>query len=140
MKPKNFIVPHDFTRVADVALEHAIATAKPLGANIYLLHVVGKNKDISTAEAKLKDLILKKREEDVNLIPSVRVGNIFEDIGDFAAEHHAELIFMGTHGTHGWQHLTGMNALKVITHSTTPFVVVQEKTPKETGYEDIVVP
>ena len=56
MKPKNFIVPHDFTRVADVALEHAIATAKPLGANIYLLHVVGKNKDISTAEAKLKDL------------------------------------------------------------------------------------
>lgn len=139
MKPKNFIVPHDFTEVADIALEHAIATAKPLGAEIFLLHVVGKNKDISAAETKLKDLI-SKRSDDVKLIPSVRVGNIFEDIGDFAAEHHAELIFMGTHGTHGWQHLTGMNALKVITHSTTPFVVVQEKTPKETGYEDIVVP
>ncbi|NVK66471.1 MAG: universal stress protein [Flavobacteriales bacterium] len=139
MKPKNFIVPHDFTEVANVALEHAIATAKPLGADIYLLHVVSKNKDISSAETKLKELIA-KRSDDVRLVASVRVGNIFEDIGDFAAEHHAELIFMGTHGTHGWQHLTGMNALKVITHSTTPFVVVQEKTPKETGYDDIVVP
>ena len=42
MRTKNFIVPHDFTEVADIALEHAIATAKPLGAEIYLLHVVAK--------------------------------------------------------------------------------------------------
>lgn len=139
MKSKNFIVPHDFTDVANIALEHAIATAKPLDAEIYLLHVVSKNKDITTAEAKLTQLISSYPDE-AKLIPSVRVGNIFEDIGDFAAEHHAELIFMGTHGTHGWQHLTGMNALKVITHSTVPFVIVQEKTPKETGYDDIVVP
>lgn len=139
MKPKNFIVPHDFTNVANVALEHAIATAKPLGAEIYLLHVVGKNKDIADAEVKLSELI-SKFSKDVKIIPSVRVGNIFADIGDFAAEHHAELIFMGTHGTHGWQHLTGMNALKVVTHSSVPFVIVQEKTVKETGYSDIVVP
>jgi len=139
MKPKNFIVPHDFTNVADIALEHAIATAKPLGAEIYLLHVVGKNKDIGTAETKLNDVISKYK-TDVNIHPSVRVGNIFEDIGDFAAEHHAELIFMGTHGTHGWQHLTGMNALKVITHSSVPFVIVQDKTPNDTGYNSIVLP
>jgi len=139
MKPKNFIVPHDFTNVADIALEHAIATAKPLGAEIYLLHVVGKNKDINAAEAKLENVVTGYK-TDVKIIPSVRVGNIFEDIGDFAAEHHAELIFMGTHGTHGWQHLTGMNALKVITHSTVPFVIVQDKTAKETGYDSIVLP
>jgi len=30
--------------------------------------------------------------------------------------------------------------LKVVTHSSVPFVIVQEKTPKETGYDDIVVP
>ncbi|MCJ8291123.1 MAG: universal stress protein [Crocinitomicaceae bacterium] len=139
MKPKNFIVPHDFTNVADIALEHAIATAKPLKAEIYLLHVVGKNKEINDAEIKLADLV-SKYPSDVKIIPSVRVGNIFDDIGDFAAEHHAELIFMGTHGTHGWQHVTGMNALKVVTHSSVPFVIVQDKTAKETGYDDIVVP
>lgn len=139
MSTKTFIVPHDFTTVADIALDHAIATAKPVGAEIYLLHVVAKEKDIASSEVKLKELIAKK-EGSVKLIPSVRVGNIFEDIGDFAAEHHAELIFMGTHGTHGWQHLTGMNALKVITHSSVPFIIVQEKTVNETGYNDIVVP
>lgn len=139
MKVKNFIVPHDFTAVANIALEHAIATARPLDAEIYLLHVVSKNKDIPDAEKRLAEIIA-GCDTSVKITSSVRVGNIFEDIGDFAAEHHAELIFMGTHGTHGWQHLTGMNALKVITHSSVPFVVVQARTPKETGYEDIVVP
>lgn len=139
MKAKSFIVPHDFTDVANVALQHAIATASPLGITIYLLHVVSKNKDIAAAEEKL-NAIIKTFDASVSIIPSVRVGNIFEDIGDFAAEHHAELIFMGTHGTHGWQHLTGMNALKVITHSSVPFVIVQEKSTKETGYENIIVP
>ncbi len=139
MRTKNFIVPHDFTDVADIALEHAIATAKSVGAEIYLLHVVSKQKEIDAAETKLNGII-EALKSDVKVIASVRLGNIFDDIGDFASEHHAELIFMGTHGTQGWQHLTGMNALKVITHSSVPFVIVQEKTPKETGYDDIVVP
>lgn len=139
MKQKTFIVPHDFTDVANIALEHALATAKPLKAKIHLLHVVAKQKEIDAATAKLNEIILQYGSE-VEIIPSVRLGNIFEGIGDFAAEHHAQLIFMGTHGAHGWQHLTGMNALKVITHSSVPFVIVQEKTPKETGYDDIIVP
>jgi nucleotide-binding universal stress UspA family protein len=139
MKTKTFIVPHDFTHVANIALEHAVATAKPLDAQIYLLHVVAKEKDIKDAEKKL-DEVISLHGTGAKIIPSVRVGNIFDDIGDFAAEHHAELIFMGTHGTHGWQHLTGMNALKVITHSSVPFVIVQDKTAKESGYNDIVVP
>jgi nucleotide-binding universal stress UspA family protein len=139
MKTKNIIVPHDFTEVSNIALEHALATARPIGAEIFLLHVVAKNKDIDDAEKKLGDVISNYGTH-VKITPCVRVGNIFEDIGDFAAEHHAELIFMGTHGTHGWQHVTGMNALKVITHSSVPFVIVQEKTAKETGYDDIVVP
>ncbi len=139
MKTKTFIVPHDFTEVADIALDHAIATARTLNADVHVLHVVNKQKDISAAEEKL-NAIISAKDKSVSIRFSVRVGNIFEDIGDFAAEKHAELIFMGTHGTHGWQHLTGMNALKVITNSSVPFVIVQEKTPKETGYDSIVVP
>lgn len=139
MKTKNFIVPHDFSDVANMALEHAITTASQIGAAVNVLHVVSKGKDIADAEKKLQ-AILDKIDTPVNLIANVRVGNIFEDIGDFAAEKHGELIFMGTHGTHGWQHITGSNALKVVTHSSVPFIIVQEKSPKETGYDDIVVP
>jgi len=140
MNKKTFIVPHDFTPVADIALEHAIATAKPLAAKVYILHVVAKEKSIKEAEVKLHEILAAIDAEGVELIPYVRLGSIFEEIGDFAAELHAELIFMGTHGAHGWQHVTGSHALKVITSSSVPFIIVQDKGVKETGYDDIVVP
>ena len=103
MNTKNFIVPHDFTQVAENALDHAIATAKPLNAEIYVLHVVSKEKQIDKAEKQLADVLSVHADSGVKLIPTVRLGSIFEDIGEFAAEHHSELIFMGTHGAHGWR-------------------------------------
>lgn len=136
---KTFIVPHDFSPVADFALQHAVTTAKFLNAQVYVLHVVAKQKDIADAENKLKKHIAPFAGS-INIEPKVRVGNIFEDIGEFAAENHAELIFMGTHGTHGWQHVTGSYALKVVTNSTVPFIIVQTGELKETGYDNIVVP
>ncbi|MFA5574754.1 MAG: universal stress protein [Brumimicrobium sp.] len=141
MSDKSFIVPHDFSEVADNALMHAITTAKVVKANIFLLHVVSKPKEIVSAEEKLKQIISKHESHNVEIIPKVRMGTIFEDIGNFASEHHAELIFMGTHGASGWQHIAGSYALKVITNSTVPFVIVQKESKiGETGYDDIVVP
>ena len=55
MSKKVFIVPHDFTAVADFALSHAIATAKTLDAEILLLHVVAKEKAIAEAGRQLQD-------------------------------------------------------------------------------------
>jgi nucleotide-binding universal stress UspA family protein len=136
---KTFIVAHDFSEVADNALQHAVTTAKFLNAKVLVLHVVAKSKEIADSEAKLAKIIA-PFEGKAEVIPKVRVGNIFEDIGDFAAEHHAELIFMGTHGTKGWQHLTGSNALKIVTSSNAPFIIVQNSEVKATGYDDIVVP
>lgn len=139
MKTKNFIVPHDFSKAADVALEHAIATAKIVGAEINVIHVIKRGSDVKDAEKQLNE-ILAKFKTTIKLIPIVRIGDIFEDIGDFADEKDAEFIFMGTHGIKGWQHLTGSNALKVINSSSVPFIIVQELSPKDTGYDDIVVP
>jgi nucleotide-binding universal stress UspA family protein len=140
MQQKTFIVPHDFTTVADIALQHAIATAKPLNAVVQLIHVVSKENQIQDALTQLNNVIEKHASEGVSLLPNVRIGSIFEDIGAFAAEHTAELIFMGTHGAHGWQHITGSHALKVVTSSQVPFIIVQEKSVKATGYDSIVVP
>ena len=140
MQTKTFIVPHDFTAVADIALQHAIATAKPLGAQIQVLHVVSKDTQIPEALAQLENIIGQFEQEGVALKPNVRIGSIFEDIGAFAAEHQAELIVMGTHGAHGWQHITGSHAPKVVTSSQVPFIIVQEKAVKASGYDSIVVP
>jgi nucleotide-binding universal stress UspA family protein len=140
MQQKTFIVPHDFTIVADIALQHAIATAKPLNAIVQILHVVSKENQIQDALVQLQNVVAKFAGEGVDIQPNVRIGSIFEDIGAFAAEHQAELIFMGTHGAHGWQHITGSHALKVVTSSQVPFIIVQEKSVKATGYDSIVVP
>jgi len=140
MKQKTFIVPHDFTPAADIALQHAIASAKATNTVIQLLHVVAKESEIKESSIKLDQVIESNTTEGVELIPNIRIGNIFDDIRDFASEHQAELIFMGTHGAHGWQHVVGSNALKVVTDSHVPFIIVQEKAVRSTGYDTIVVP
>ena len=61
MNKKRFVVPHDFTPVADIALSHAIATAKRVSAEIELLHVVAKDKQIADADKKLAQIISNKK-------------------------------------------------------------------------------
>jgi nucleotide-binding universal stress UspA family protein len=141
---KKVIVPYDFSEVADNAINHALVTAKVIDAEVHILHVVGKKDEIKGAKEKLEISVeaAKKSSKapEVNSINHVRVGNIFDDIADFAVEIGAELIFMGTHGATGWQHITGSHALKVVTSSPAPFVIVQESDINDSGYDDIVVP
>jgi nucleotide-binding universal stress UspA family protein len=56
MEKKIILVPHDFTSVADNALQHAICVAKSADAEIHVLHIVGKEKEIKDAEEKVKDI------------------------------------------------------------------------------------
>jgi nucleotide-binding universal stress UspA family protein len=142
MKSKKILVPHDFSKVGDAALSHAITTTEIMKGEIILLHVVGKEKDVAEASEKLSKIIDDKKASgvSVNITSHVIVGHIFEDIGDFAKEHKIGIIFMGTHGAAGMQHILGSHAMKVITHSEVPFVVTQEKGIKPTGYDDIIVP
>lgn len=139
---KIILVPTDFTAVAENAIDHAISVGKTISGEIVVVHIVPKKSHVDEAKSKLKILMdrLNGGSQGVKISPMVRVGSIFEDIGDVAEEIGAELIVMGTHGMRGMQFITGSRALKVITSSSTPFVVVQEKGIKETGYDDIVVP
>jgi nucleotide-binding universal stress UspA family protein len=141
---KKLIVPYDFTEVADNAIHHALVTAKVVNAEVHTLHVVGKQDEIKDAKEKMSTATDEARKTssapDIEIVNHVRVGNIFDDIADFAVEIGAELIFMGTHGATGWQHITGSHALKVVTSSPAPFVIVQKADINESGYDDIVVP
>lgn len=139
---KKILVPTDFTEISVCALGHAITTAKKIDADIVLLHIVEDQKKVDAAKEKLSKLVEGTRASEPNVVfeQAVRVGNIYDDIGDTAAEVDASLIIMGTHGKRGMQHLVGSNALRVITHSSVPFIVVQSKEAKEQGYRDIVVP
>jgi nucleotide-binding universal stress UspA family protein len=52
----------------------------------------------------------------------------------------AALIIMGTHGMQGMQFITGSRALKIVTSSSVPFIITQEKGVGPNAYDDIIVP
>jgi hypothetical protein len=101
---------------------------------------LSNEKEISSATDKIDAIIAANKVEGISITNNIRIGNIFNGISQFAAEHQAELIFMGTHGAQGWQNVTGSYALRVVTSSQIPFIIVQDKQIKSGGYKSIVVP
>ena len=138
---RSILVPTDFTKVGDTALNHAIVVARALEASISVLHVIENKKEISEARIKLNALKDRMQQEhDITIDTMVRIGSIFEDIDKVASESEASLIIMGTHGLRGMQFITGSRALKIVTESSVPFIVVQERPIRSYGYQKLVVP
>lgn len=142
MSKKPILVPTDFTEVAHTAINHAVELAKTTNSSVVILHVVKSESEIPEIIGKLEDEVnlAKSIEGDVEVTSLIKIGNIFDDIGDAADEVKASMIVMGTHGASGWQKITGSNALRVITNSKVPFVVVQKQVMKASGYDSIVAP
>ena len=85
---KKILVPTDFTKVADCALNHASTMAARMNAEIHLLHIVSGTDDVAEARTRL-DMVVdraKKAGETQTLVAQVRVGSVYEDIGTTAAE------------------------------------------------------
>ncbi len=149
-KKKLILVPTDFTEVAECAVNHAINIAKSNGDEISLVHVVNKEtKSKLKKEGKSIQAIeeqLSKKAHDISLHEGIkanyiyREGSIFTTIGEVAEETQARLLVMGTHGVVGVQHLVGAFAVKVITTSPVPVIIVQKKNIDPDGYKKIVYP
>ncbi len=123
------LVPVDFTPVTENALKYAIdfSEGKDVSA-IILFHVVPVKKEIPAAGDRLNMLAQKYSDQcQVRLECHVEPGSIFDLIGLTARLMKATLIIMGTHGIKGLQHITGSKAMKVITQSETPYIVVQNR-------------
>ena len=99
------LVPTDFTEEAHAAIQHAVKLGSIIDGEVILLNVVKDKDAIPQANQSLdKEVALAKSyNENISVRSIVRVGNIFDDIGDAASELNVSLIFMGTHGASGWQ-------------------------------------
>lgn len=152
MANKNAIilVPTDFTDAADTAINHAATVAKASGDEIRLLHIVNKDtkSKLKKAGESLDDLNAKMKAQvesvqnkyGVKADSHLREGSIFTTIGEVADEIGARLLVMGTHGVIGMQHITGAWAVKVITSSPVPVIIVQKKKLADHGYKTMVFP
>jgi len=141
MNTKKILIPTDFTKVSDTAIEHGIIVGKAIGADIHVLHIIQDKRELSETRMKLDALaerVLKEHGQKIETIS--RIGNIYDDIDSVANELDAELIVMGTHGMKGMQFITGSRALRIVSESSVPFIIVQERGIRPTGYDRIVVP
>ncbi len=139
---KTILVPIDFTSVSENAVNHAENIARTISADLHLLHVVAKNSLIDDADARMRAFVsmIHDRCSGLKIDFSVVKGSIFEEIGGAALRVEASLIVMGTHGMRGLQFLVGSRALRIVSSSETPIVIVQDRGIKKDGYNDIVVP
>jgi nucleotide-binding universal stress UspA family protein len=129
MSKNLYIIPYDFSAVAEDTLKYTLFFSSNLNVDIQLLHLVSSETEVLRAHAKLETILAATPTTgDISISQEVRIGNIFEDIGKIALEKKAQLIVMGTHGASGMQKVFGSHAMKVITHSDTPFLVVQKNT------------
>ncbi|NOQ71241.1 MAG: hypothetical protein GQ574_04535 [Crocinitomix sp.] len=137
MEP-TILVPTDFSDAAATALRHAIQTALFSKSKLNVIHFCASKKDILPAKKKLDEWI-KSINDEVAINAVIRVGS-FKDIAVMSKESAAELIFMGTHGATGMQKVLGSNALKLVTNSQIPYVIVQKnsKIPEDGGFKTIL--
>ncbi len=154
MEKNKLLVPIDFTEVSDAAVSYAVEFAKKTNCLIYLLHVIekpvlfiGKRHTYNNEmieEATLSRL--RKISEEIETNHGVESeiiaisGNIFDTINTVAREVESNFVIMGTHGIKGLQYLRGSNALRVIYHSSVPFILTQKDLPVPAKQHKIVFP
>ena len=133
------LIPTDFSSVATTAINHGKKLATIMSGQIIVLHIVEKEAQVQEALAKLKPVVDAIRESGVKAEAKVAVGDFIKQIPVVAESMDVQLIIMGTHGRRGIQHLIGSYAMKIITASEIPFIVVQDKRAPE-SYKNIVFP
>lgn len=141
MAKDTLLVPTNFTEVDEVAFSHALELAEAIPAKVVLLHILNKEETREEIETEFKEIIeLVAEDTDVEVGYVIKEGVLYDEIAAVADEVEAHMIVMGTHGLQGWQFLTGSRALKIITQSHIPFIVVQERGPRVGGFDHIVLP
>ena len=140
------LVPTDFGRASDAALECAKELARRFDSDLYLLHVVEDpmatgvwTPDVYVAaSAELRDRLLRDAQQHLDAALSenerkqfnasleVRVGRAGETIGELAREKTIDLIVMGTHGRRGLSHMfLGSVAERMVRTAPCPVLTIR---------------
>jgi universal stress protein A len=141
LKLKRILVPIDFSKISQKALEYAVPLAKQFEAKITLLHVIeplpypmdltyvsmGESFPIEPLEKELNTLAKKTIEPQLLKEVIVQVGTAFEVIINVARDCEADLIVITTHGHTGLKHVfMGSTAERVVRHASCPVFVVRK--------------
>ncbi|MFZ6001677.1 MAG: universal stress protein [Bacteroidota bacterium] len=149
---KTILVPTDFSKAANKAMDLATNLARPFGSTVLLLHVLesvdegsfnveGEATAASTWEDKIFNLkMIQKAKRQlaqaeqqlinagVKVKTLLRLGDAYHGIHSIINEQKVDLVVMGTSGTTGYEGmLIGSNTEKVVRRSACPVLSVNEK-------------
>ena len=151
---KKIIVPVDFSKHSEYAMEAASILAKKHGAEILALHMLEMSDALLTkadneqnakaifflklAEQKFEEFLDKDYLKGVDVIPIVKHFKVFSEVNEVAKEHSVDLIVMGSHGASGLTEIfVGSNTERVVRHSSIPVLVVKNK-PTKMDFKTVV--
>jgi len=140
MKKPIYLVPMDFSLVSIASLRAALGLAKYNNGSVLTINIVGKQSEKKMSSDKFATIIEDLTVEEQQIVETkVLVGGIYEDIAKAAEIVGANLIVMGTHGAKGMQKLFGSHALRIVSSTGIPFVIMQEGASL-TNIKSIVMP
>lgn len=143
MIEKDILCATDLSPASDHALSAAHAIASHLGTKVTLLHVLNR----SERDADGRDQVARTMEAQVQrakaaqlVSPKLLDGDFMKRIAEESGHGHS-LMVLATHGAKGLrQNLFGADILKLVRHSATPSVVVQEGFSTARLLQRIVLP
>lgn len=153
---KKIIVPIDFSKYSEFALEAAAILAKKNNAEIFALHMLEMSDAILTAsndgpkpkilfflklaQQKFDEFLKKDYLEGLTVKRIIKHSKVFSEVSEVAEEHNADLIVMGSHGVSGFTEVfVGSNTEKVVRYSKLPVLVIKQK-PTNLTFETVIFP
>lgn len=147
---KRILVPYDFSKVSEHALDFACQIADKEASEIMLLHVIEHptadsyktlgiqdmdpmeqlyiKKMYETVQSKLSDVVSAAKYTDEKITTKIQLGNPFNTIIDQVTDENASLLVVGTDGSDGLnEFFVGSNAEKIVRKATCPVITVQNK-------------
>jgi nucleotide-binding universal stress UspA family protein len=133
---------------APAVFRAAVALAKDLGAELFLVRVLSVPPEIPAAGHSqpdhLEETLGRETRKDLHALmaaapevqwgpPIVVQGDPWRSILDVARDLDVDLIMMGNHGYHGLDRVLGTVATKVVNHAYRNVFIVHERTPELAG-------
>ncbi|MDP5082308.1 MAG: universal stress protein [Winogradskyella sp.] len=152
---KKIIIPVDFSKHSEYALETAVALAKQHNSELYVMHMLELSESILSSSSSTRNeetafmlMVANKKFETfldkpylkgITITPMIKHHKVLKEVAEVANDIKADLIVMGSRGHSEHDGIfTGSNTEKVVRYSDTPVLVVKSK-PESINFETIVL-
>ena len=152
---KRILIPTDFSKYADQAIEAGALIAKKNNCEIILINMLelpGQMNDAIIGETSIPEIMLYKKKSEqllknikkrdylkgIEISEIVRLDGAYEGINSYSKENKIDLIVMGSHGCTGMEEIfVGSNTEKVVRLSDIPVLVIKSEV-KDFNIKNIV--